>query len=200
MTYFYVHESLGMSNNNEKNLTKIRVENFKKVSDVELELSYLNILVGANASGKSSILQAIHLASSLARQTPRISTDSGTTISANQLDYLPTNEYKKLGKNRNLGNRANSPASTFSFNFADENNNTSVAELILRQAKNAGVSVRGTLPKEIEPLFKGQHSFFSAYIPGISGMPNEEQKQSRRVVMKGCSLGDANFYLNQKSC
>ena len=184
-----------MSNNKEKNLTKIGVKNFKTVSDVELELSHLNILVGANASGKSSILQALHLASSLARQASQIRKDSGTTISANQLDYLPTNEYKKLGKDRDLGNRANSHASTFSFTFADENNSAIVAELILRQAKNAGVSVRGTLPEEIEPLFKGQHSFFSAYIPGISGMPNEEQKQSRRVVMKGCSLGDANFYL-----
>lgn len=85
-----------MSNNKEKNLTKIGVKNFKKVSDVELELSHLNILVGANASGKSSILQALHLASSLARQTLRIKKESGTTISANQLDYLPTNEYKKL--------------------------------------------------------------------------------------------------------
>ena len=37
----------------------IRVNNFKALKDVRLELSKLNLLIGPNASGKSSILQAL---------------------------------------------------------------------------------------------------------------------------------------------
>ena len=33
-------------------LTSIKIEGFKKISDVQIELADLNILVGANGSGK----------------------------------------------------------------------------------------------------------------------------------------------------
>jgi ABC-type multidrug transport system ATPase subunit len=38
-------------------------------------------------------------------------------------------------------------------------------------------------------------TFFSGFIPGISGIPNVEQKNSKRVVLKACSFGDSNVYL-----
>ena len=41
-------------------LTKIAIENFKSIGRrIELELKPLTILVGPNASGKSSILEAL---------------------------------------------------------------------------------------------------------------------------------------------
>ena len=40
-------------------IKKIRLKNFKNFKDVELELSDMNVLVGANASGKSNFLQAL---------------------------------------------------------------------------------------------------------------------------------------------
>lgn len=40
-------------------IKKIRLKNFKNFKDAELELSDMNVLVGANASGKSNFLQAL---------------------------------------------------------------------------------------------------------------------------------------------
>ncbi len=191
-------------------LKKIKVKNFKKVSQVELDLASLNILVGANASGKSSILQAIHLASCLMRQVEKINYPS--VISVNELDYLPTEDYPTLGNNQDWGNTDTMPGSRVDFKFEvststiDEGEATitktsssSYAEF--RSARNAGITVKTSIPENTwntrkgHDLFRNKEKFFSAYSPGVSGISNEEQKQSKRVVLKACSYGDANGYL-----
>ena len=171
-------------------LEQITVKKFKKISSVTLDLADLNILVGANSSGKSSILQAIHLASCLMLHTADTTKSvRNFPVNINELDYLPTNDYKKLGhdydwKTQSLGN-----ASTVSFSFND-NGNKSEARVAMKQARNAGISITGAS----NSMFR-QDNPFSAYIPGISGISNEEQKQSKRAVLKACSLGDGNTYL-----
>ena len=40
-------------------LKTLKLKNFKSVQDADLELANLNLLVGANSSGKSSLIQAI---------------------------------------------------------------------------------------------------------------------------------------------
>nr|WP_255460799.1 AAA family ATPase [Novosphingobium sp. ERN07] len=65
----------------------------------------------------------------------------------------------------------------------------------MRSARNAGISVQGELPELVRPQFRGVETFFSGFIPGISGIPNVEQKNSKRVVLKACSFGDSNVYL-----
>jgi predicted ATPase len=47
-------------------LTSIRIRNFKSIQDAELELAGLTLLIGANASGKSNVLEAIQLLSWIA--------------------------------------------------------------------------------------------------------------------------------------
>lgn len=41
-------------------ITKARFKNFKLLRDVEIELGQLNVIVGANGSGKSSVLDGLH--------------------------------------------------------------------------------------------------------------------------------------------
>lgn len=176
-------------------LKKIKIENFKKVANVELDLADLNVMVGVNASGKSSVLQAIHLASCLMRQADRIRYPGTSPVSINELDYLPTNSYAKLGHDDDWGNRKNTPCSIVRFEFESSDNTDSSAFAEFRSARNAGISVSATLPEDVRGFFRGTGKFFTAYIPGISGIPNEEQKQSKRVVLKACSFGDANVYL-----
>jgi energy-coupling factor transporter ATP-binding protein EcfA2 len=65
----------------------------------------------------------------------------------------------------------------------------------MRSARNAGISVQGELPESVRTQFRGPETFFSGFIPGISGIPNVEQKNSKRVVLKACSFGDSNVYL-----
>lgn len=47
-------------------ITKIRIEAFKSLEKLELELGQLNVLVGANGSGKSNLLEAIGVLSAAA--------------------------------------------------------------------------------------------------------------------------------------
>jgi ABC-type cobalamin/Fe3+-siderophores transport system ATPase subunit len=176
-------------------LDEISIEKFKRIDAITLPLSDLNILVGANGSGKSSVLQALHLASCLMRQADRIRTGSTAMVRVSDLDYLPTDEYWRLGHGADWGNKSVSPSSKVFFKFRDSNNIQATAQLEIRSARNAGISVQGELPEIVRTQFRGEATFFSGFIPGISGIPNVEQKKSRRVVLKACSFGDSNVYL-----
>jgi predicted ATPase len=48
-------------------IRKIRVENYKSIPDLALDLGRVTVLIGANGSGKSNILEAIALASAAAQ-------------------------------------------------------------------------------------------------------------------------------------
>lgn len=176
-------------------LNKIKIENFKKVRNVELDLADINILVGGNGSGKSSMIQAIHLASSVMRQAGRV--DSKTsTVDIDDLDYLPTNDYKLLGFNSTWGNKDGSPSSKITFSFLDPQQNvTNSAYCELRSARNAGISIKGHVPTSLTSFLRNKKHFFSAYIPGISGIPNKEEKKAKKVILKACSYGDSNVVL-----
>ena len=179
-------------------LTKITIKDFKKIKRVDLELADLNILVGANASGKSSILQSIHLASCLMRQAKGIRADKSSTVDVSDLDYIPTDDYIKLGNSGDWGNQHTATSSTVDFEFESDDNETINAYANIKAARNAGISVSGSLGAA-SILFRQKSGpssvFFSAYSPGISGISNEEEKRSKRVVLKACSFGDGNSYL-----
>lgn len=177
------------------NLEAIRIHKFKRIDSIDLAVSDLTVLVGANGSGKSSILQALHLASCLMRQVGRIREDTTAMISVNDLDYLPTNEYPRLGHAADWGNREKSPSSKVEFRFTGSSSNSETALIEMRAARNAGISIKARIPDLLRQTFRGENVFFSGFIPGVSGIQNAEQKHSRRVVLKACSFGDSNAYL-----
>lgn len=51
-------------------IESVRFKNFKALRDVEIKLERLTVLVGPNASGKTSILQCLHCLSRLAHEDP----------------------------------------------------------------------------------------------------------------------------------
>lgn len=178
-------------------LSEITIEDFKRVKRAIVPLVDLNILVGANSSGKSSIIQAIHLATCLMRQSSRVDTSKTSTVGIEELDYLPTDNYSMLGHHNQWGNRTGSPSSRVEFSFTDPAGvrPSILAKCEIRSARNAGISITGQVPTELSAFLRSKQKFFSAYIPGISGIPNREEKRSKKVVLKACSYGDSNVIL-----
>lgn len=175
-------------------LTKIKVEDFKRVKCAELDLADLNILVGSNGSGKSSIIQAIHLGCCVIRQVDWVGASS-STVGADRLDYLPTDSYPSLGHNATWGNNSGSNCSKLEMTFQQGAEPAVAASCQLRSARNAGISIRGSIPVLLSDKLRNKRKFFSAYIPGISGIPNKEEKRSEKVILKACSYGDSNIFL-----
>lgn len=176
-------------------LCTLKIENFKKIVSVEVPLADVNILVGANGCGKSSIVQAVHLACCLMRQANRVDPGKTATVGVEELDYLPTNDYKTLGHGANWGNTEGTPCSQVTLHFQKQTNEIVSANCRLRSARNAGISITGSVPADLTTALRTKKRFFSAYIPGISGIPNREERKSRKVILKACSFGDSNVIL-----
>lgn len=176
-------------------LKNLEIESFKKIKKVSIDLSDINILVGCNGSGKSSVLQAIHLACCVTRQVDRVESFKTSTIGIDDLDYLPTDDYKSLGHKSYWGNATGSSSSKLKLSFEMAEGGTATSSCTLRSARNAGISITGTVPSSLSSLLRQKRKFFSAYIPGISGIPNKEEKRARKVVLKSCSYGDSNVIL-----
>jgi AAA15 family ATPase/GTPase len=175
-------------------LTHLKINDFKRVKSVEIDLADVNILVGGNSSGKSSIIQAIHLACCVMRQAKSVEKTKTSTISIDELDYLPSNNYKLLGHKTEWGNNEGTPSSAVTLTFIKDLSEAT-AYCQLRSARNAGISIKGSVPNELTNLLRKKKKFFSAYIPGISGIPNKEEKRSSKVILKACSYGDSNVIL-----
>lgn len=175
-------------------LEKLIIENFKRIKTVSLDLADVNILVGPNSSGKSSIIQGVHLACCLIRQANKVDSSTTSTVVIDELDYLPTNEYPFLGHKRPWGNMTGTPSSKMTLTFQGKAGPI-VGSCELRAARNAGISIKGNIPGELTSILRRKQKFFSAYIPGISGIPNKEEKKSEKVILKSCSYGDSNIIL-----
>jgi len=176
-------------------LTSLRIEGFKRIAVVDFPLSEVNILVGANGCGKSSIVQAVHLACCVMRQADRVDSAKTSTVGVDELDYLPTDDYKTLGHGANWGNREGTPSSCVTLRFRNANGVDIESICRLRSARNAGISITGSVPSELATVLRTKKKFFSAYIPGISGIPNKEERKSKKVILKACSFGDSNVIL-----
>lgn len=176
-------------------LIKLKIDGFKKIQSIDLDLASVNILVGANGCGKSSVLQSTHLGCCMIRQADRLDATNTSTVGVEELDYLPTDDYKTLGHGANWGNMKGTSSSKLTLIFNKDDGTEISANCELRSARNAGISISGTMAPELLPLLRQKKKFFSAYIPGISGVPNKEERRSRKVILKACSFGDSNVIL-----
>lgn len=175
-------------------LKSVKISGFKSISNVELELTNTTLLVGPNNSGKSSVLQAIHFAARAASQAPEANKQS--TISLREIEYVPSIFYKELANFSLWGNAAGSPESTVTFNFVDPADSTPhVAKVVLKAARNEGISINPQISPKLFPLFRSKDTTFSAYIPGLAGIPLSEELIAKRNVFRKAASGDSNVVL-----
>lgn len=194
---------------------KVKISNFKAIQVAELELGpHLNVFVGANGSGKSSVLQSLHWALQSGRH-PKVEPgkpsedpsvrDKASTLSARDAIYIPSPSPGRAGHGDPYGNAKNQPQLTLELHAempigspeGDEGSHEiqSVSAVIwLKSAKNEGVSVHIPSNNALTRVIRGDREI-SAYIPGLAGIPLSEEKRSSLVVKRQAAAGDSNTVL-----
>jgi predicted ATPase len=176
-------------------IEKITIERFKNIKKIELPLENINILVGSNNAGKSSILQSIQFAVAIAqttsldefRSTKWKSDKLSTSLTANQIIYSPIKDIYSLG---NGGTLSQNKDQAISVRFKDKDSANS-ATFLLRKGRNKNLltEIEGqTLGNPIRDL----NNPYSIYVPGLSGIPAFEELKSEGLVRRFAAKGDAN--------
>jgi len=176
-------------------LSSIAVRRFKRLEELVLPLQDTNILIGSNNSGKSSVLQAIHFAVSVAQSAQLLGGVAWQqdkyqlSFNPSQLLYSPVADVMTLATGGNLVEDANKRVE-IEFT-SDDGNKCTVA---VRRGRNRNIAVA------IEGRALGEHlqniqQPFSVYAPGLAGVPREEFFMSPGRVRRIVARGDANLVL-----
>jgi predicted ATPase len=176
-------------------LQKVLIKKFKRISEADFELETLNILVGGNNSGKSSIIQSVHFAVGLLQTialSEKMASSSGslsTSLNPAHLIYSPSEEVSSLGYGGKL--------------FEDEDQAISL-EFTLSSGEACSVKVRKGRNRNIlvaiqnVAVAKRLSSLerpFSIFSPGLAGIAKREQYVSDGVLLRTLARGDANLVL-----
>lgn len=172
------------------------VRRFKRLQDVTLELNDVTLLIGANNSGKSSILQAIHFAVSLAQSAKLVGEGVSwqkdafeLSFNPSQLLYSPVADVMSLAS----GGPLQEPRpSRIEFVLTTTEGESCTVGLRRGRNRNIAVSIEGRALGE--KLMDIEHPF-TVYAPGLAGVPREERYLSPGVVRRIVARGDANLVL-----
>lgn len=171
-------------------IARIKVERFKRAHHIDVALSNLNVLVGANNSGKSSTIQALHFVITLFQSielAKRWQSNKRSTVFPEELIYSPSDDPYRLYEEGKL------QQSTF-INFELTLDDGSQIAVDLTKGKNANLSVRVD-PVAPAKLLSSLTSPSSIYSPGLAGIARREQFVSDGVLLRAVSRGDANLFL-----
>lgn len=177
-------------------LQSFQVQRFKGIDDAFLPLASLNVLIGANNSGKSTIIQALHFSIgvlqsiSIINQWPqRDEGELSTSLNPNQLIYSPTEDVYSLG----CGARLQTPKdNAISVNLILEDGRECRIEVRRGRNRNIAVNVSNVgVGKALSDLA----SPFSIFSPGLAGVTKTEQYVSDGVLLRTIARGDANIVL-----
>ncbi|MEZ0609052.1 ATP-dependent endonuclease [Fibrella sp. WM1] len=177
---------------------KIKIDKFKKIDSVEVELQALNIFIGTNNSGKSSFIQGIQFAISSAqtlrlKSVPwRIQNDSQTlNLDSTDFLYTPTRHIENLYHGKRLvtsRRRSDRVSMNFSFNDGDQ------TAINVSRGKNGGFATVVT-GKNFGQKINDIDNPFCVYVPGIAGIPIQEKFEVPIAIKKSATRGDSNNYL-----
>jgi AAA15 family ATPase/GTPase len=179
-------------------LTKLELKKYKKVSLANINLEPINVIVGGNNAGKSSILQGIHFsvtASAASRQQGQ------QTFSCDYLLYNPTQDFSILRNGTPYKNFRGDNESKLTLKTNVLNNEGEIEEISYsitlykgRNHGNIGCERTGSYIK-LGALITNPSSLFSIYVPGLAGVPQVEELRAQAIVRRGVASGDANLYL-----
>lgn len=178
-------------------IKSIRINNFKKIQNLDLRLDRMNVLVGPNNSGKSSVLQAIQfgisalqsvdLSPTSSRKTATWRNDSKTSsIAAHELIYSPVHDPYDLGRSQHF-----SQSHGIECIFTESSGASCSIEIKKGKNRNLAVSAKG---EELGQKLESISEMYSAMATGLAGIASVEEYKTPGVVRKAAARGDSNNY------
>lgn len=125
-------------------ITSVTIANFKAIEEATIDLHpTMNVLVGANGSGKSSVLQALHWMFQSGRNSNVQARAVGlaSTLSEKDAIYMPSPDYRSAGHGNEYGNNQGKPQLDLTVNAVADDGSGLVASMWLKSARNEGISV-----------------------------------------------------------
>jgi energy-coupling factor transporter ATP-binding protein EcfA2 len=176
-------------------LAFVTVKRFKRLAEVKIELGTTTLLIGANNAGKSSVLQAVQFAVSLAQSAKLIGGVAWAedkyelSFSQNQLLYCPVSDAMTLAAGGKLVEDA---GQRVEITFLLDDGTSSVISLRKGRNRNLKVSIEGqVLGSQLQDLVNP----YSVYAPGLAGIARTEHFMSAGLVRRAVARGDANLVL-----
>lgn len=177
-------------------ISSVTIRRFKRLEEIELPLSEVTLLIGANNAGKSSVLQAIHFAVSIAQSARLIGEGVAWQRDAFELSFNPAQLiYSPISDVLSLatGGVLQEPRpSQIEIELRDEGGNRCTVGLRRGRNRNIAVSIVG---RQIGERLMDLTRPFTVYAPGLAGIPKEERYLSPGVVRRIVARGDANLTL-----
>lgn len=177
-----------------RKIKEVKVKRFKNIEDITVKIEDVNLLIGANNSGKSSLLQGMHFGIT-SMQTFRYVNDnikllSGTNVTYDEMLYKPIDNIKKLGHKRELGREEHG----HDIKIAYLGNSGEKIELMVETGRARGNSInlkaKGSL--EFFNYLSDIQNTFSYYVTGLSGILGSEEKRSNAIVKELAAKGASN--------
>ena len=177
-------------------ISAVNINNFKRIKQVEMTLAPLTVLIGGNNSGKSSLLQGVHLAITTlqsARSAGVSSTKPVSTLGFDQLLFKPANDPMKLHYRTDMSQRS---GPDFYFTYAaDQAADPNSFKISMRRGKNANISVKFATDNPFYERASDRARPLSIFVPGLAGVALREERRTDAIVTTGIAQGDANLYL-----
>ncbi|MEZ5162610.1 MAG: AAA family ATPase [Fimbriimonadaceae bacterium] len=172
-------------------ITNLKIKHFKAIKDCEIELGKLNVVIGANNSGKSSLIHAIHFsvatcqsAKLSARQRFR-SNALKTTLGSDEIIWSPIQDTYQLAHEESL-----TQDRPMQFHYRDNIAGDCNVEVARGKNKNINLRVTGEI---LGDQMMSLETIFSIYVPGLAGISKQERFMSQGVIMRTVAQGDANL-------
>jgi len=178
---------------------KIYIQNFKKIENQEIDLKPITVLVGGNTSGKSSILQAAQLCTSLMQSAYIDNTGRSIkklkTLALDEVFYRPTEKLLNL-RHGDAASQTKGFKLGFECTLTKHEKAETLSLLVsVTRGKNANLALNYEGDDKLMPTIGDRDLPFSIFTPGLSGIPLKEEWKTRGALDAAAMHGDANLYL-----
>ena len=177
-------------------IEQLTLKRFKQLESFELDFKGTTVLIGANNSGKSSILQALHFAVSIAQTAKLVGEGVNwrgdkfeVSFNPSQLLYSPISDVMALAHGGVLYEQV---ATQIEIQIVCAGGKQ--CTVVVRRGRNRNIGISLTGKALGESLMDMDHPF-TVYAPGLAGIPKEERYMSAGAVRRVVARGDANLVL-----